>query len=218
MPQIERNKTTAAVHFVDPTHSTSKHALVLKVAGLDVYMNHRLLIKQAQFKLYYGDNIWLSGANGSGKTTLVQTIINNKSEFVPDYVQIGYFNQQLTTLDRKQTVLENVTNASTQVDNVIYAVLAGLALNNKLQLRAEQLSGGQLVRLQLAKLLLQTPQLLILDEPTNYLDLETKAALADFLHEYPGAILLISHDQTWAADVTEQQLIIHKQATTFGDD
>lgn len=73
---------------------------------------------------------------------------------------------------------------------------------------AKELSGGQLVRLQLAKVLLGDNQLLFLDEPTNYLDLNTKDALKNFLKNYPGTILLISHDREFAKSVISKELVI----------
>lgn len=180
---------------------------MLIVKNQTIKFGKKILIEDINFKLKYGQKLWLRGDNGSGKTTLVKTILNNREKFIAPNVGVGYFSQELQDIDLKETVWNNAAKDSLQNKQVIYTVLGGLDLK-QIHQKASELSGGQLVRLQLAKVLLGNNQFLILDEPTNYLDLETKKSLQQFLQNYPGTILLISHNRQFAKTVTDNDLMI----------
>ena len=207
MNLIDKVTTEKAIKFIEPNEKFYLKKTVLNVFDQNITINGRLLIKTVSFKLKYGDSLWLRGNNGTRKTTLVNTILKDKDKFVSKEINIGYFNQELNQINLDKSIWDNVSENSSQTNQVIHAVLGGLMLKNINQF-AKELSGGQLVRLQLAKILLGDNQLLLLDEPTNYLDLDTKDALKNFLKNYPGTILLISHDREFAKSVSSKELII----------
>lgn len=207
MNLVDKVITEKPIKFVEPNEKFYLKKTVLNIFNQNIAIDGRLLIKNVSFKLKYGDRLWLRGNNGTGKTTLVSTILKAKDEFIPKEINTGYFNQELNQITLDKSIWNNVSENSSQTNQVIHAVLGGLMLKNINQL-AKELSGGQLVRLQLAKVLLGDNQLLFLDEPTNYLDLNTKDALKNFLKNYPGTILLISHDREFAKSVISKELVI----------
>jgi ATPase subunit of ABC transporter with duplicated ATPase domains len=123
---------------------------------------------------------------------------------LPDISEIGYLDQHYNSLDSTKTVLETLTDL---VPNKTYAQIRDL-LNSFLFKKNEEvnksvsiLSGGERARLALAKIALQTPKLLLIDEITNNIDLETKEHVACVLKEYPGAMIIISHDPAFLEEI-----------------
>lgn len=207
MNLVHKVATYKPIKFVEINKELYLRKTILKFRNQDIIINNKVLINNATISLKYGDKLWLRGNNGAGKTTLVRTILRNQHMFILKGINVGYFNQELKQIDPTKSIWDNAAVSSNQSNQVIYAVLGGLGLKNFNQ-SGQELSGGQRVRLQLAKVLLGNNQILILDEPTNYLDLETKEALRSFLKNYPGTLLLISHDQEFARSVTDSELLI----------
>lgn len=214
--KVNRPFYAKKIKFVDPNMQDYQKATVLAVHNEKIEINGKRLIDDVNLTLKYGDRLWIRGRNGSGKTTLVKHLMQRQNHLISQKINVGYFNQELKQIDLKATIWNNAAANSLQTDQVIHAVLAGLDLKNFNQM-AYQLSGGQRVRLQLAKVLLGDNQFLILDEPTNYLDLETKTALKSFLQNYPGAILLISHDRHFAESITDKYLLIKNHELKSAD-
>lgn len=214
--KVNRPFHAKKVKFVDPNMQDYQKMTVLAAHNEKIQINGRLLIDHVNLTIKYGDRLWIRGRNGSGKTTLVKHLLQRQNRLISQKINVGYFNQELEQIDLKATIWKNAAANSLQTDQVVHAVLAGLDLKNFNQM-AYQLSGGQRVRLQLAKVLLGDNQFLILDEPTNYLDLETKTALKSFLQNYPGAILLISHDHHFAESITDKFLLIKDHTLKSAD-
>jgi ATPase subunit of ABC transporter with duplicated ATPase domains len=154
------------------------------------------------------ERVALTGGNGTGKTTLIDTItarVQPVSGSVDCYVEYRLLPQRLQILDEDQPVLASVARmAPSADDNTLRSRLARFLLGADVITRpARTLSGGELFRASLAALLLAEPppQLLILDEPTNNLDLDTVAALTEALRQYRGALLVASHDRPFLDDI-----------------
>ncbi|MDQ2750718.1 MAG: ATP-binding cassette domain-containing protein [Actinomycetota bacterium] len=148
------------------------------------------------------ERVALLGPNGSGKTTLLRSLVSRPAAF-RCAVPIGYLPQRLDVLDPFRSVLETVRAAApSATPNEVRAALARfLVRGERVSALVSTLSGGERFRVALASVLLAdpTPQLLILDEPTNNLDLESVAALSSVLSGYRGALIVASHDQ-WFLD------------------
>lgn len=163
------------------------------------------LFSMADLDIKFGDHIGLIGDNGLGKTTFLQylkklTLQANIDRQYYQYhdLQVGYFDQLLQSFVPKLSILENIKQTSKQPTQVIYDLLGVLGFHQGQMNKAYQvLSGGEKVRAALAQVLLGDYQLLLLDEPTNYLDMEALTALEEFLPTYPGAYMLVSHDQAF---------------------
>lgn len=180
-------------------------------AGRDVLLLSDLTLRngiRVDAHLRGPDRIAVTGPNGSGKTTLIDTIIGALAPAggrVDLRVPVRVLPQRLTVLDDSETVLAGVSRlAPSADDNTLRAELARFLLDADTVVRpVGSLSGGERFRASLAALLLAepAPQLLILDEPTNNLDLDSVAQLTAALNAYEGALLVVSHDEPFLADL-----------------
>lgn len=161
------------------------------------------LIKEINLMVNSKDRIAILGANGSGKSTLIKSILQDDKIFktgdwyLPKISDIGYLDQHYKTLYTDQTVLENIANTKTEWNQAAIRKHLNDFLfrrNEEVNLKVAMLSGGEKARLSLAKIAANTPKLLILDEITNNLDLQTKEHVVQVIKNFPAALLVISHD------------------------
>ncbi len=166
------------------------------------------LVQDLSLRIMRGDRIGLVGNNGVGKSTLLRIILgeitpNSGTVELGTHLEIGYFDQLRRELDPQKTVAETVGDGGDYItingkDRHVIGYLKGFLFNPKRALSpVGALSGGECNRLILAKLLTRSANLLILDEPTNDLDIQTLEVLEDQLMEYQGTLLVVSHDRTF---------------------
>jgi ATP-binding cassette subfamily F protein 3 len=177
---------------------------MLTVAGLSKAFGGRVLFDDVSLTLLSGERIGLVGPNGAGKSTLLKIILGQESPDAGEVTFIrgtrfGYLPQESEPAGN-EAVLDIAVPHDHEHDGQFVAkakqILANLGFKQTDFLRpARELSGGWVMRAHLARLLVQEPDVLMLDEPTNHLDLETLLWFQDYLRNYPGAILLISHDR-----------------------
>ena len=195
---------------------------VLYVKDLEIGYNEP--IQKISFNLYRGQKLGIIGENGVGKSTLLKTLVNNinkiNGEFEFGYnVTIGYFDQQMALLDSEKTVLQDFSEefpnlTTTELRNSLAAFMFyGDDVFKKISI----LSGGKKVRLQLCKILKKGPNLLILDEPTNHMDIIGKESLELLLKEYQGTVLFVSHDRFFVNKIADSLLIFKKGNVKFFD-
>jgi len=192
--------------------------LVLEARGITKRLGARTLFEDLNLTVLRGDKIGLIGANGSGKTTLLQVLLKTLE---PDRGQvrhgtrldIAYFDQLRATLDESATVADNVTGGRDSVlvngrERHIHSYLSDF-LFTPAQVRGpiSALSGGERNRLLLARLFTHSANLLVLDEPTNDLDLETLELLEELLIGFAGTVLLVSHDRAFLDQVVTSCLV-----------
>ena len=163
-----------------------------------------------------GQRIAVIGPNGQGKSTLVKPLAGKlkplDGEFVLGHqISIGYFDQQLAQLDSSKSVLEELWDDFPQYTQTEIRTTLGsfLFTADEVFKEVNVLSGGEKVRLYLAKLMLRRDNFLILDEPSNHLDIPGKEALEKALSQYDGTILLVSHDRWLINQVSDSLLIIN---------
>jgi len=167
----------------------------------------KTILKSFYFKIKRGDRIGIIGKNGSGKTTFLKLLIN---EILPDTgtikraknIEISYFDQKRAALKENETIQRNLIPNGNDYINVmgkprhVCGYLKDFLFDPKLsQHNVSTLSGGQKNRLMLAKVLANPAGLLILDEPTNDLDMDTLDKLEDILMSYKGTLIIVSHDR-----------------------
>ncbi len=169
-----------------------------------------------------GDRVGLIGPNGAGKTTLLRLLVG---DLAPDHgeirrganVQIAYFDQQREQLDPERTVVDTVAegNDTVTVGGVtrhVYGYLEDFLFPpERARSPVKSLSGGERNRLLLARLLTRPANVLVLDEPTNDLDIETLELLEAELAEFPGTILIVSHDRQFLNNVVTSTLVFEGQ-------
>ncbi|WP_374713301.1 ribosomal protection-like ABC-F family protein [Symbiobacterium terraclitae] len=165
------------------------------------YDGRRWLFRGASFYVQRGDRVAVIGPNGSGKTTLIRLLTGGlaptegRLHVAP--VRVGYLDQQLADLDPRNTVLQEASGGNSAPDQARVRTLLGCLLfrGEEVHKPVSVLSGGEKVRLAVAKLLLADPDLLVLDEPTNGLDLASRERVEEALADYPGTMILVSHDR-----------------------
>lgn len=214
-PERENTKTFK-VNF---TPNKESYREVLKVKNLQIgYNNH--IISTLNFNLLRGDKLGIIGKNGSGKTTLIKTLIGQLDKIGGKYtfgerVEIGYFSQQLDNIDENNTIYEEIEKANPKMtSNEIRNLLGAFEFSgDSVFKKINCLSGGEKVRVSLAKILNNKPNLLILDEPSNHLDIISKNTIEKLLKEYKGTIIVVSHDRYLINNVCNKLLVFTQNDT-----
>lgn len=168
----------------------------------------RELFRESGFEVTNGSKTALIGGNGTGKSTLLKMIMEGHEAIkLANGVRLGYFSQDTGILEDGATILENVMRGSSYPEHFARTVLARLLFRrDDVYKRAGQLSGGERVRACFAKLFCSDANVIILDEPTNYLDLYSMEAVENALKLYEGTLLFASHDRK-LIDSTADRLI-----------
>ncbi len=171
------------------------------------------LFKEASFQFPLGKTIAITGKNGAGKTTLLQHILQRGEGLtISPKAVIGYYEQIDYQFTKDETVLESMKDKSDYPESRIRAVLHAMNIKgNDLKKNVYTLSGGEAIRLVLCQLFLGRYNVLVLDEPTNFLDTYSIEALERFLEGYEGTVLLVSHDRTFIKKVADCVLNIEDQ-------
>jgi ATP-binding cassette subfamily F protein 3 len=169
--------------------------------GLDVAVDGRTLVGGASFAVERGWRVAVVGPNGAGKTTLAETLIGVRPPArgrtsLGHRVRVGYFSQHAHELPGERTVLETALAGNDLTQAQARTLLGSFLFSgDTVDRRVERLSGGERRRLALVVLVAGAPNLLVLDEPTNHMDVESREALEDALGAYDGTVLLVSHDR-----------------------
>ena len=183
--------------------------------------NRKTVIKDFSTRIIRGDRIGLIGPNGAGKTTLLRLLLG---EIAPDIgevrqganVQIAYYDQQREQLDPELTVFETIGEGNDTVTSNgrtrhVHAYLRDFLFSDeRARSPIKALSGGERNRLLLARLFTRPANVLVLDEPTNDLDLDTLELLEEQLVEWPGTLLLVSHDRAFLDNVVTSTLVFEE--------
>ncbi len=194
------------IHFHTHHIEDQGDRIILKLEDEDVYIHDKLLIKNAKFYIRAGEHIAFTGPNGAGKTTLFNHFENL---YEGEHLKIGYFHQQLESLDNERTIIENIMQSSIYDETTVRTALARLAISGKDVYKIVSVtSGGERVKIQLVKMLMSDAQVLLLDEPTNFLDIHTIEALEKMLIDFPGTVLLVSHDRMFRENTTNRSFAI----------
>lgn len=147
---------------------------------------------------------------GYGKTSLIRKIIDeDKGIVLNPAIRFAYFRQNLNNLEPNKTILENVTKDTIQDETTVRNVLGNLNIKNEeIYKKVSNISGGEKVKVSLAKVILSNTNMLILDEPTNFLDIEGIEALEEMLEAYCGTVLIVSHDKDFVNSIADNVIII----------
>ncbi|MBR6949714.1 MAG: ABC-F family ATP-binding cassette domain-containing protein [Bacilli bacterium] len=170
---------------------------VIELNRFNYSIGDKELFKNTNLFIKYQERVCLMGKNGSGKSTLIKEIINGNPKIkIGSNIEIGYIPQEIIFEDETITVLEEAHKYfNGPEDNLRSALYKFLFYGEGVFVRLNKLSGGERIRLKMFCLMQKKNNLLILDEPTNHIDINTKEILEEALNNYNGTILLISHDR-----------------------
>ena len=194
--------------------------VIIEGKELNKSFGEKVIFKNAQFHLEKGVKAGLIGPNGCGKTTLLKMILNQEPPIkIAPNVRIGYFSQELSILEENMSILDNVMAESVYEESFVRILLARLLFKgDSVYKKVRILSGGERVKVSFAKIICSDFNLLILDEPTNYLDLNSLEVVEEVLGEYEHSLLFVSHDRRFINSVANQIMTIedHKIKTFKG--
>ncbi len=199
--EIDEIDTSALKLKFPPAIRSGQYPVIVK--DLEKSYGDHLIFKDANIVIERGDKVAFVGKNGEGKSTMIKAImkeieINSGSVEVGHNSMIGYFAQnQASLLDENATIFETIDSIAvgevrTQIKNILGAFMFH---GDDVTKKVKVLSGGEKTRLAMIKLLLEPVNLLILDEPSNHLDMKTKDIIKDALRDFDGTLILVSHDR-----------------------
>lgn len=193
---------------------------VLYTSELAIGYDHPLSVVSLDLKR--GEKLGILGGNGLGKSTLLKTIVGKIPALSGEYrfgtnVQIGYFDQQMAMYTSNKTVLDDFWDeyphlTETEARNALGAFLFS---GEDVFKNVNMLSGGEKVRLALCKILKTRPNVLVLDEPTNHMDIVGKETLESMLKDYKGTLIFVSHDRYFVKKVATQLLVFEDGTTNL---
>jgi len=192
--------------------------MVFEVSNLTFSIENKPIVKDLNLNVLRGDKLALIGPNGSGKSTLIKLLLGELEADAGNCkrgtnLEVAYFDQHRHGLDLEQTVIDAVGDGKRDLmvnghpRHVISYLQDYLFEPERVNAPVKSLSGGEKNRLMLAKLMLKPSNLLVLDEPTNDLDVETLEMLETLLNEYTGTVLLVSHDREFVDNVANSCVV-----------
>ena len=208
LPQVDLEQKTLLNFKLNIDSRSGKDVVIIN--NLNKNFESKNIFENANLQIHYGEKIALIGKNGTGKSTLLKIIMNEDCEYTGEIkigqsVNIGYIPQEIKFEDDNQTILNFFEQFDNRNETEIRTSLAKYMFRgNDVFKKVSSLSGGEKVRLILAKLLKQNINFLILDEPTNHIDIETRELLEEAIKEYSGTVLFVSHDRYFINNLAER--------------
>ena len=192
---------------------------VLTIENLNLKIEDKLLLENSSMSVYHKERVCLMGKNGTGKTTLIKNILNNTHDNIKigANVKIGYIPQEIRFDDETLTIYEHCRKFFVGSESELRSKLSQFYFNEEsISKKLNKISGGEKVRIKLLELILKNSNFLILDEPTNHIDVDTKEILEESLLNFDGTILFISHDRYFINKISTKIIRIeNKKLVTY---
>ena len=218
MELIEKPKTKSDIKInLNVEDRTSN--IVMVISNLNLSIGNKELLKKSNMEVYYKERVCLMGKNGAGKTTLIKNILNNTHENIKlgTNIKFGYIPQEIRFDNEELTIYEHMRKIFVGSESELRSKLNQFYFTvDNIDKKVKNLSGGEKVRLKLLELILKNANFLILDEPTNHIDIDTREILEESLLAYEGTILFISHDRYFINKIaTKIVMIDDKKMITY---
>ncbi len=221
---INRRKKQGKVKIHTPDEDEKRISkIVFEVKNISYQIDQLELVNKFSLLVLKGDKIGIIGANGSGKSTLIKLLLN---ELKPDQgsirrsktIELAYFDQMRESLDLNMKAMDFVSGGKDYINingkskHIIGYLRQFLFTAKQAMAPIKMFSGGEKNRLMLAKILSQSSNLIVLDEPTNDLDVETLELLEEMLVDFAGTVILISHDRTFINNIVDSTIVMEGDA------
>lgn len=194
---------------------------VLNIKDLNLKVENKTLLNSANCVIENGEKVAIIGENGCGKSTLIKAIMNGNDNIkLGGNQHIGYLSQIIEFEDKKQNVLNYFMSSTGLDEEQARSILFNMQFFKSDVIKSVgSLSGGEKIRLKLAVMLQQDINFLILDEPTNHIDIDTREVLEDTLRDFKGTILFVSHDRYFINKLASKvvEFYNHKLYTFYGN-
>lgn len=209
----EKPREQARIRFDISDASRTHSKILVEGKGLNKSFGGKTIFDDAEFMIENGSKVALIGPNGCGKSTLIKMIIERDENIrVAKSAKIGYFSQDLSILKDEKSIIENVMETSIYSETFARILLARLMFKkDSVHKKVDVLSGGERVKVSFAKILLDDFNMLILDEPTNYLDITSLEVIEEALEEYNRTLLFVSHDRKFVGSIADQIMTIENR-------
>jgi len=211
LPELPPEIRHIKFNLPDPIHTGER-----PIAAKNIYKSYgdTLILEDVSLSIRRGERVALEGPNGAGKSTFIKILMErlepDSGEILKDKnLHIGYYSQEFETFDFNKTIMETVESVCDLPLNQTRPVLAKFNfLREKIYQKIGTLSGGEKTRLSIALLMLQGYNLLILDEPTTYLDMESQRIILEALKAYKGAMLFVSHTEEFVEGLKPNRILL----------
>lgn len=218
MEVIDRPKTKSELRInFNVEDRTSNRVMV--ISNFDLRIGNSELLRNSHMEVYYKERVCLMGKNGAGKTTLIKNILNNTHDNIKlgVNIKIGYIPQEIRFDNEELTIYEHMRKIFVGSESELRSKLNQFYFTvDNIDKKVKSLSGGEKVRLKLLELILKNANFLILDEPTNHIDIDTREILEESLLAYEGTILFVSHDRYFINKIaTKIVMIENKEMITY---
>ena len=198
------------------SHENYRGKYIIEGENINIAFAEKILLKNITFRIETGSKTVLIGNNGCGKTTLIKRILAREDNIRLNAKKIAYYTQNLEILDINKTILENVMYDSVFTELEARNILGRLDIReDNVYKKVQNISGGEKVKVCFAKIFTQGADLVILDEPTNYLDIDATTALEEIINEYNGTVLTVSHDRSFIENISDTVIEIKNQTLIF---
>ena len=216
-----KRQGSVKIHTLEDEKRVSK--IVFEVKNISYSINDLELVKKFSLLVLKGEKIGIIGGNGSGKSTLIKLLLNELKPIEGNIrrsktIQLAYFDQMRESLNPNLKAMDFVSGGKDYIEingknkHVIGYLRQFLFTGKQVMAPIKMFSGGEKNRLMLAKILSQPANLLVLDEPTNDLDVETLELLEEMLVDYAGTLILISHDRTFLNNIVSSTIVMEGNA------
>ncbi len=217
-PNLPQTSRKMKIDF--PIRMPSSH-LVVRADHLHKRYDTKVILEDINFQIERGQRLVIVGLNGAGKTTLLRTMLgytplNDGTVTMGDRVRIGYYAQENEGLDYDNMVLDEATDVLPEDSKRVRGVLGRFLFNgDRVYQKIGTLSGGEKTRLALAKMVLDGPNLLVLDEPTTNLDAMSRNIIGEALGSYNGTIIAVTHDVEFVKNLKPNTLLMMPEGRTL---
>ena len=231
--EIENAKKTVNTEKVDISVGGSRLGKkVIELRNVSKRFGETKILEDVNLLIKPGDRIGIVGRNGSGKSTLLNIIagklpVDTGEIEIGQTVKLAYYTQESMDMDVNKRMIEYIKETAEMIHTLDGKIISAAQMLERFLFPMHthgtpirKLSGGERRRLYLLKIIMGEPNVLLLDEPTNDLDTQTLTVLEDYLEEFPGVVITVSHDRYFLDKVTDQLLIFeegNKITTYFGD-